>query len=183
MPPYNIPHTTVTSSRHWKILRCLREHTPFPMTDPHPDPDPRPEPHSQTPTSVLLQNFRPNFEGKKREKKKKKRILSRPSLTPPYCTLTRQALPAASCALNRLLHLLLRVKSSATCLWNPKGAARFSDKVQLSAARIAAPSPYTCSTGGTFGDAVPVKLDPQAADEASMAPITPVTCQKLKKKE
>lgn len=147
MPPYNIPHTTVTSSRHWKILRCLREHTPFPMTDPHPDPDPHPEPHRQTPTSVLLQNFRPNLVGGK--KKKKKKILSRPSLTPPYCTLTRQALPAASCALNHLL-LLLRVKSSATCLWNLKGAARFSDKVQLSAARIAAPSPYNLQHRGNF---------------------------------
>lgn len=38
IPPYNIPQTTVTSRRHWKILRCLREHTPFPMLDPHPSP-------------------------------------------------------------------------------------------------------------------------------------------------
>lgn len=38
MPPYITPQTTVTRRRHWKILRCLREHTPFPMLDPHPSP-------------------------------------------------------------------------------------------------------------------------------------------------
>lgn len=146
MPPYNIPHTTVTSSRHWKILRCLREHTPFPMTDLHPDLDSHPDPVCQTPSSVLQQNFRPP----------QKKILSRPPMTPPYCTLTRQALLAASCARNRLL----RVTSSATCLWNLKRDARFSDKVLLSAPRIAAPLSHTCSSGETFGDAVPVKLDP-----------------------
>lgn len=56
MPPYIIPQTTVTSRRHWKILRCLREHTPFPMLDPHPSPLSKRE----SPVSAAGK-FRPNF--------------------------------------------------------------------------------------------------------------------------
>lgn len=67
------------------------------------------------------------------------------SLTPSPLSdkLTRRALAAASCALG--LHLLCET-SSETRLWNLKGAAPFSDKVQLSAAQIAALSPHTSAT-------------------------------------
>lgn len=55
-PPYIIPQTTVTSSRHWKIRRCLREHTPFPMLDPHPSP-----PSARVSPVSAGGNFRLNF--------------------------------------------------------------------------------------------------------------------------
>lgn len=65
----------------------------------------------------------------------------------------------------------------------PEGSRFVLGQSSLCAALIAAPYWHTCSFGGTFSDVFPVKLDRQAAGEASMASFTPVTCQKLKKRK
>lgn len=166
MPPYNIPQTTVSSSRHWKILRCLREHTPFPMLDPHPSPlSARENP------SLLRQTSEATFIFKKK-----------PSL-PEHSPHGNYTSSPFTCWCAHYYYFFQR--NGATLRWNFKGTAQicfhghFAVKVRLveAATRLRSRLRPLHLQPGNFSDALPHKLNPQVPDEASMAPLTPVTCQ------
>lgn len=183
IPPYNIPQTTVTSRRHWKILRCLREHTPFPMLDPHPSP-----PSARENPVSAGGNFRLNFLPPSEDLKHPHRPRL-PSLPEHFqAENTRYQVTLADvrtilAQLDPLATLLFHFKVAAQIFAETSRSNFCSELSKRRWTRVWRP-PFCVSLSPLhfeFSNALQRhlfgKLNPEVSDRASMAPLTSVTCQ------